>query len=279
MARITHIDLRGSSVRGSLGMLVDLTALQHLTLKANEMSGSIPPALNNLTDLRYLDLDNNDLEGSIPPLGALSKLTSLKVFSNALRGGIPASLGNLRALQHLMIGNNLLEGSIPDLSRLTNLLSLFAGQNKLTGALPRWLDHMPVLSAIDFFDNRLDSIEATQFRKFTHWCDLTANPLPCPLPSLARTLCMATSRPCSPRIVARPVPGNHNVTVRFEPPRDNGGKRITRFIVTAHPGGARAAGVASPITVGGLKNGQEGKSIFSYIIYNAPSGTPWFWEK
>jgi hypothetical protein len=51
------------------------------------------------------------------------------------------------------------------------------------------------------------------------------------------------------------VPGNTQAVVSFVPPSSNGGRPVTSYRVTANPGGATAAGAASPLTVTGLTNG------------------------
>ncbi|TGN99656.1 hypothetical protein PN36_35275, partial [Candidatus Thiomargarita nelsonii] len=71
------------------------------------------------------DSSSNNLTGSIPPeLAQLSNLTVLLLDSNSLTGSIPPELAQLSNLKYLWLNENQLCGEIPsDLMNLTNLLS------------------------------------------------------------------------------------------------------------------------------------------------------------
>ncbi len=64
-----------------------------LDLSINGLTGSIPPDLGNLTNLRNLSLGGNELGGEIPvSLGNLTNLELLRLDRNQLTGCIPAGL-------------------------------------------------------------------------------------------------------------------------------------------------------------------------------------------
>jgi Leucine-rich repeat (LRR) protein len=85
-----------------------------------------------------LDLSNNQLTGSIPPeIGNLTNLTQLYLYHNQLTGSIPSEIGNLTNLTELNLYNNQLTGSIPsEIGNLTNLIELNLYDNQLTGEIP-----------------------------------------------------------------------------------------------------------------------------------------------
>jgi len=94
-----------------------------ISLDSNQLSGTLPPELGNLSNLTLLLLDSNELSGEIPQeLGQLSRLTTLYLNSNELSGTIPPELGQLSSLQDLLLNSNQLCGKIPsELMNLTNL--------------------------------------------------------------------------------------------------------------------------------------------------------------
>ena len=122
-----------------------------LGLVDNGLTGSIPPEIENLSELEALDLSENSLTGSIPPeLGNLSKLLGLDLSANSLTGSIPPELGNLSELTWLRLARNRLTGSLPpELGRLSRLTSLFLIGNRFTGTVPlEWIN----LSSLTLLD-------------------------------------------------------------------------------------------------------------------------------
>ena len=132
--------------------LGNLTYLIDLTFNGNHLSGSIPPELGNLTKLNVIWLNDNQLSGSIPPqLGNLTDLTDLELFDNQLSGSLPPELGNLTKLQNLALYLNQLSGSIPpQLGNLTNLKNLQIELNQLRGSIPVSLKNLTKLTYFYF---------------------------------------------------------------------------------------------------------------------------------
>ena len=105
------------------GITVSSGHVHGISLTENNLNGSIPVALGNLSEMEVLWLFDNQLSGRIPPeLGNLSNLCDLDLGINQLSGNIPPELGNLSNLLYLLLDSNKLSGRIP--LTFTNLIVL-----------------------------------------------------------------------------------------------------------------------------------------------------------
>lgn len=85
-----------------------------LNLTSAGLSGSLSPSIANLTALSHIWLGNNNISGSIPDLKSLKLLSSLHLEGNRLSGTIPKSLANLKYLSQLYLQHNDLSGTVPE---------------------------------------------------------------------------------------------------------------------------------------------------------------------
>ncbi len=162
--RVTYLSLPGNDLTGSLpDSLGNLTRLEYLDMTGNLLSGSIPD-LTSLTGLEFLYLGNNDFlvgnnqfSGPIPDwLGNLANLRELALWGNQFSGPIPDSLGNLDNLTALRLGGNALDGPIPgSLGNLDMLGELSLWGNQLSGSIPD-LSNLTKLRTLDISRNHLD---------------------------------------------------------------------------------------------------------------------------
>ena len=145
---LVSLGLSGNNLDGSLpAELGNLSHLSRLPLYNNSLSGSIPSELGNLSQLTWLSLWGNFLSGSIPSeLGNLSQLTWLSLWGNFLSGSIPSELGNLPKLRQLYLDGNSLSGTVPsELGNLSQLTQLSLYDNSLTGSIPSELGNLSQL--------------------------------------------------------------------------------------------------------------------------------------
>ena len=156
--RVTEIYLVDNNLTGTIPReLEDLSQLKWLFLSRNNLSGPIPQELGNLSNVKILMLSNNELTGNIPVrLGDMTALEELWLGRNELSGRIPASLGRLENLRGLYLTVNDLNGEIPDeLGDLSNLRTLSIAANDLSGEIPYQITDLENLTHIYLWGNSL----------------------------------------------------------------------------------------------------------------------------
>ncbi len=100
---------------GWYGVNIENGHVVRIDLSSNNLSGSLPPEIGNLSCLSMLNLRNNRLVGSIPAeIGSMSALGWIDLSSNALGGEIPASITALGGVGWIGLDFNTLTCSNPD---------------------------------------------------------------------------------------------------------------------------------------------------------------------
>jgi len=138
---VTEIRLTYNNLAGTLpDEIAELTHLRSLVLDQNTLTGPIPNELSFLKKLDFLDLSHNHFSGPIPKeLGALKGLGSLDLSHNYLTGKIPPELGYSRFLYWLNLSENYLEGSVPEEIGNHRYLSVDLHGNQLSSFIdPIW---------------------------------------------------------------------------------------------------------------------------------------------
>lgn len=131
---VKSLDLRVNNLSGTIPSKInDLSSLVSLQLYGNNLSGTITP-LYNLKNLTLLDLSVNQFSGDISFISDLTNLTNLALNSNKFTGGLDPLL-NLKSLTNLHLGVNKFTGNINVLTNLTNLTNLSLNQNQFTGTI------------------------------------------------------------------------------------------------------------------------------------------------
>ncbi|CAA0814732.1 Probable receptor protein kinase TMK1 [Striga hermonthica] len=102
------------------------------------LRGTLPPSLNNLTSLQVFEVQGNQLTGSLPSLSGLSSLQSLLLSNNNFTS-IPADFfDGMTSLQDVYLDYNPLESwAIPDGLRNASTMQTFsATSTNIIGPLP-----------------------------------------------------------------------------------------------------------------------------------------------
>lgn len=149
-----------------------------ISLRNNNLTGTLPAELGNLTSIAYLDLAYNsissdevttapstlvsvDMSGNpLPsfPLWVLSdvNLEFLGLNGCNINGEIPEEIGNLTQMGYLALGENNFSGTIPEsIYNLTKLVSLFLSSNQLTGGISSSIGNLTELRILSLEQNQL----------------------------------------------------------------------------------------------------------------------------
>lgn len=184
---LEEIELTGMGIGGRLPSSIGQPKLTHLFLPENNIVGSIPAEIRNVSFLRELNLSHNHLSGTIlEEISQLSHLQQLSLSYNWFNSVIPATLGQLPHLGVLDLSNNELSGEIPaSLGNLVHLSSLFLNNNQLSGKIPPAMAHCIDLYRLDLsYNNLTGSIppELSGIREIRIFLNLSHNHLDGPFP-------------------------------------------------------------------------------------------------
>lgn len=139
------------------GVSVFESSVEGLNLSSNQLTGTIPSSIGNLTTLYDLDLSHNQLSGNIPSELGIETLENLYLNNNQLSGSIPASIPAFY-MNHLNLSYNQLSGSIPpEFGDMHGAYTLFIylNNNQLSGSIPPELGDDENLRELDLSNNQL----------------------------------------------------------------------------------------------------------------------------
>ncbi|XP_016473474.1 receptor protein kinase TMK1-like [Nicotiana tabacum] len=166
--RVTRIQIGHQNLEGTLPQeLAKLTALEHLELQWNKISGPLP-SLNGLSSLQVLIISNNQFS-SIPIdfFSGMTSLISVNIDNNPFASwSIPESLKNASVIQDFSANSANITGKIPEFlgaDEFPGLVSLHLALNNLEGELPSsfsgslieslWLNGQNLSGGIDVLQN------------------------------------------------------------------------------------------------------------------------------
>lgn len=140
-----------------------------IALKAQNLSGSLPPELSKLYHLKHLDLSRNLFSGSIPSQWATMRLVELSLMGNRLSGPFPKVLTNITTLRNLSIEGNLFSGPIPpEIGKLIRIEKMILSSNAFTGELPVALAKLTNLTDMRINDNHFSGRIPEFIGNWTH---------------------------------------------------------------------------------------------------------------
>ncbi|MBI3585697.1 MAG: hypothetical protein HY088_01040 [Ignavibacteriales bacterium] len=150
-AWLNKTNWQSGRVPGRYGVAVRSGRVVSIDLPANNLIGTLPQGLENLTALRKLNLSGKNYHHDMQ---VQPHSQSLERFNaNRISGQIPTNIGQLTALEFLDLSNNLLNGTIPSqLSALQQLRWLNLSENfDLGGTIPSSLGSLLNLELLDLY--------------------------------------------------------------------------------------------------------------------------------
>ncbi|KAK7314662.1 hypothetical protein VNO77_33189 [Canavalia gladiata] len=141
-ATVVELHLPAVALSGQLpsGVFSKLPNLHTLSLRFNELSGTLPADLALCGNLRNLYLQQNLLSGEVPAFfSGMTGLVRLNLASNNFSGHVPVGFGNLTRLRTLFLENNRFSGSLPGLAELNELAQFNVSYNMFNGSVPKKL--------------------------------------------------------------------------------------------------------------------------------------------
>ncbi|CAI8593297.1 unnamed protein product [Vicia faba] len=141
---VTIISLKGQNLQGTLPRELNrLQYLQTIDLSRNYLNGTIPKEWGSMTNLLNINLLGNRLTGSIPKeIANISTLIQLELTANQMSGNITSELGNLPQIRTLRFSSNNFSGELPaTLAKLTTLQDFQISDNLFSGKIPDFIQN------------------------------------------------------------------------------------------------------------------------------------------
>jgi Leucine-rich repeat (LRR) protein len=144
------------------GVTVENGDVTSLYFQSNNLVGSMPSSIGNLTALKVLNMRANSITGQIPTeWSTLVNLTDFEFSHTAVSGNLPTYFKNFPNLVWLSVISGNLTGDIPDYSGLNNLRLFGLSGNFTPGPIPDWIGTLPSLAYFSMtYANRTGSIPA-----------------------------------------------------------------------------------------------------------------------
>ncbi|KAK4571165.1 hypothetical protein RGQ29_029833 [Quercus rubra] len=137
---LKSLDLTNTRMAGPLSgkELVNLSNLEVLILKFNQLNGSLPfKDIRALSSLKAISLSYNQLNGTLSTqdLCGLKKLEELDLAANDFEGTLLPCLNNLTSIKFFDISENLFSGIVPSssISSMTSLEYIDLSENSFEG--------------------------------------------------------------------------------------------------------------------------------------------------
>ncbi|XP_062116087.1 leucine-rich repeat receptor-like serine/threonine/tyrosine-protein kinase SOBIR1 [Humulus lupulus] len=129
--------------------------ITRLIFKSQQLTGTLSPAIGELSELRELSLSGNKIVDQIPSrIVDCRKLEILNLGNNKLSGEVPSNLSSLIRLRVLDVSSNELSGNLSFLKYFPNLEKLSIANNLFAGKIPASIRSFRNLRFFNFSGNQ-----------------------------------------------------------------------------------------------------------------------------
>ena len=137
--RVVAINLYGNNLVGTIpDEIGNLTALTSLDLSSNSLSGAIPAGIGQCASLQFFEATVNELSSIPDELAQCTQLIQISLYRNSFSGPFPSALLNMTQLEILDLDSNEFTGSVPEgINDLVNLRRLTLYRNNFEGVMPK----------------------------------------------------------------------------------------------------------------------------------------------
>ncbi|PHT82865.1 hypothetical protein T459_11308 [Capsicum annuum] len=150
----------------------NLVNLVELAMEKNQITGSVPISIFNISLLQILSVWENNLSGFLPwEKSSLIELEELRLAFNSFGGSLPMEIFNILGLRVIDLTNNNLSGSLPPNmgSILPNIEELYMGNlTNLVGNIPHSISNCSKLTILELSSNKLIGLIPYSLGYLTH---------------------------------------------------------------------------------------------------------------
>ncbi|XP_047959459.1 LRR receptor-like serine/threonine-protein kinase FLS2 [Salvia hispanica] len=188
LKKLGRLDLFWNQLRGSIPIdLCQMSELAEVYIGINELEGPIPECLGGMQSLRVIRFDSNKLNSTIPSnFWNLRDLIFLNLSTNYLSGQISPQIGKLEVINNVDFSFNQFSGDIPSsIDRCQSLEYLNLSNNNIGGSMPQSLGNMKGLTTLELSNNSLTGLipKSLQDLKFLEYFNVSYNRLEGEIPN------------------------------------------------------------------------------------------------
>ncbi|KDP33800.1 hypothetical protein JCGZ_07371 [Jatropha curcas] len=155
---ISGLRLANMNISGTIPPFIcDLKDLKVVDFYNNSFTGTFPVSLLNCSNLEHLNLAQNYFVGKLPDdIDLLSRLSYLNLYANNFTGNVPVAIGRLQELRNLLLQQNQFNGFPSEIGELFNLEVLYMAYiSFLPSKLPSTFTQLKKLKELWFSNSNL----------------------------------------------------------------------------------------------------------------------------